>query len=251
MITMKVWPEGTRRGWGRGLVGAAVGWAAVMALAAGGYAATPVTVPVDVGIGPAAYIVTGRVAEDQLLHTGLKISVQAIIDQATIQQNQHRIPRRMRARALRMKEVRISPSILIPDALIISPAVRNTGMYGVTWRPLGLNLPLADGEVVDLRVQAGLLATYAYLSSKLAAIPTTHFLRPGIDLGAELEIMPSPFFGISIGWSSGFYLPQALGGFGLTADSTLGAAEARRSTLWHFGQAFLKLHLRFPYTTRM
>jgi hypothetical protein len=230
--------------------GAAAG-VAVLAMAAAAHAATLVTVPVDVGVGPAAYLITGRVGEDQPVHLGLKISVQAIIDQATIQQHQQRIPPRLRARALRMKEVRIAPSILIPDALIISPAARNTGMYGVTWRPIGVNVPLADGEVVSFRLQAGLLATYAFIHSRLAAIPTTHFLRPGLDLGAEMEILPSPLFGISFGWSSGLYLPQALGSFAIKADSSLGAGEARRSTLWHFGQAFFKLHIRFPYTTRL
>jgi hypothetical protein len=233
------------------LLAAAALAAATMVVPADARAATPVTVPVDVGIGPAAYIITGRVADDQPIHLGLKLSVQAIIDQATIQRHQNRIPPRLRARALRMKEVRISPSILIPDALIISPAARNTGIYGVTWRPIGANIPLIDGEAVTLRLQAALLATYAYLTSSLPTIPTTHFLRPGLDLGAELEMFPSPLFGISVGWSSGLYLPQALGSFALKPDSTLSATEARRATLWHFGQAFLKIHVRFPHTTRL
>jgi hypothetical protein len=228
------------------LAGAAAAFTVLAAAAAQG--ATPVTVPVDVGIGPAAYFISGRVAEDQPVHTGLKISVQAIIDQATIQQHQNRIPRRLRARALRMKEVRISPSILIPDALILSPATRNTELYGITWRPLGLNVPLVEGEAISLRLQAGLLATYAFLRSKLAAIPTTHFLRPGLDAGAELEIFPVPSFGISVGWSSGFYLPQAFGSFAVKPPP---GESTTRATLWHLGQAFLKLHFRFPHTTRL
>jgi hypothetical protein len=231
------------RGWRRSLLLAA----ATMAMSTAARAATPVTVPVDVGVGPAAYVITGRVADDQPIHLGLKISVQAIIDQATLQQHQKRIPPRMRARVLRMKEVRISPSIFIPDALIISPQARNTGIYGVTWRPVGLNVPLAEGEAVRLRLQAGLLLTYAFLHSKLAQIPTTHFLRPGVDAGAELEIFPSPIFGISLGWASGFYLPQVLGSFAVRPRPEDGA----RATLWHFGQAFLKVHLRFPHTTRI
>ena len=214
-------------------------------------AATPVTVPVDVGIGPAAYLITGRVADDQPVHLGLKVSVQAIIEQATLQQHQNRIPPSMRAQVLHMKEVRISPSFLIPDALIISPAARNTGIYGITWRPVGLSVPLAEGESVRLRLQAGLLVTYAFLHSKLAAIPTTHFLRPGVDLGAELEIFPSPLFGISLGWSSGLYLPQVLGSFAVRPTGNPDLADPRPTTLWHFGQAFLKIHVRFPHTTRL
>jgi hypothetical protein len=92
--------------------------------------------------------------------------------------------------------------------------------------------------------------TYAYIHSDLAEIPTTHFLRPGLDVGAELEIPFSRSFLISLGWASGFYLPQQLGSFGLgAADSNADVPLA--DTLWHFGQAFLKLHFRFPYSTRL
>jgi hypothetical protein len=209
--------------------------------------AQPVTVPVDLGIGPAMYLISGRVADDQL-HFGLKISLQAIIDQQTLRAHPERIPPRFRAQVLRLKEVRISPSILIPDALIISPKVRNTGLYGVTWRPLSVTLPLAEGESGRLVLGAGLLLTYAYLTSDLPDIPITHFLRPGIDVGAELEIALGPQFLVSAGWSSGFYVPQQLGAFG-TGD--LSAPGALDRTLWHFGQAFLKLHFRFPYATSL
>jgi hypothetical protein len=211
--------------------------------------AEPVTVPVDVGVGPAGYLVTGRIAADQPLHFGLKLSVQAIIDQATLRRHQDRIPPGLRQQVLRMKEVRFSPSLLIPDALIISPAVAHTGIYGITWRPLSLNVPLVDGAAARLQLGAGLLLTYAYISSDLPQIPTTHFLRPGIDLGAELELAPGQPVSVSFGWSSGLYLPQELGGFGLGAAGQSGVPL--EDTIWHVGQVFLKLHLRFPYTTSL
>jgi hypothetical protein len=210
-------------------------------------AAQPVTVPVDVGVGPAVYLISGRVAEDQL-HLGLKISVQAIVDQQTLRAHPERIPANLRRQALRLKEVRISPSFLIPDALIISPKVRNTGLYGVTWRPLSIGVPLIGEGGVRLQLGAGLLLTYAYLVSELPDLPTTHFLRPGIDAGAELEIAAGPSFLISVGWSSAFYVPQRLGSF---AVGQLDGPEGLEQTLWHFGQAFLKLHFRFPYTVRL
>jgi hypothetical protein len=209
--------------------------------------AEPVTVPIDVGIGPAMYLISGRVADDQL-HAGLKISVQAIIDQQTLRAHPERIPPRFRAQVLRMREVRISPSILIPDALIISPKLRNTALYGVTWRPFSIALPLAQGDSARFALGAGLLLTYAYLTSDLPDLPTTHFLRPGIDLGAELEVALGPHFLVSAGWASGFYVPQELGSFG---TGTLDGPDGLDRTLWHFGQAFLKLHFRFPYTTTL
>jgi hypothetical protein len=203
-------------------------------------------VPVDVGVGPAFYVITGEVARDQPVHFGLKLSVQAIIDQATIRQHQDRIPARYRQQALKMKEVRLSPSILIPDALIISPPIGHTSIYGVTWRPISVSVPLVDAGGTCLRLGAGLLATYAYIHSDLATIPTTHFVRPGLDVGADLEIMFTPSFGVSLGWASAFYLPQVLGGFGLAEEGQ--SVNVGPNTLWHFGQAYFKFHVRFPYT---
>jgi len=213
--------------------------------------AEPITVPVDVGVGPAAYVINGPVFDDQPVHTGLKISVQAIIDQATIQAHQDRIPPSYREQALRMREVRFSPSIFIPDALIISPKLRNTGIYGVTWRPLSIGLPLVDTDSVRLSLGAGLLLTYAFLYSDLPEIPTTHFIRPGIDLGAELEIAITPALLVSLGWSSGFYIPQGLGTFGLGPFGDTHDWDGLRQTLWHFGQGFVKLHFRFPYSANL
>jgi hypothetical protein len=208
--------------------------------------AEPITVPVDVGVGPAGYLISGPVADDQLLHTGLKISVQAIIDQATIRAHQDRIPAGYRAQALRMSEVRYSPSIFIPDTLIISPKIHNTGLYGTSWRPISIGLPLVDAAPVRLALSAGLLLTYAFLYSDV--LPTTHFIRPGIDLGAELEIALAPSFLVSLGWASAFYVPQGLGTLGLGPFGDHQDYGALKQTLWHFGQAFVKLHFRFPYT---
>jgi hypothetical protein len=221
----------------------------IAVFAAGAARAAEVTVPADVGVGPAFYVITGEVARDQPIHFGLKLSVQAIIDQATLRQHQDRIPARYRQQALQLKEVRYSPSILIPDALIISPAVQHTGIYGVTWRPISVGVPLVDTGSTCLRLAAGLLVTYAYLQSDLPAIPTTHFIRPGVDVGADLEIMFTSSFGVSLGWASGFYVPQVLGGFGLAAEGK--SPSIGPDTLWHFGQAYLKLHVRFPYTATL
>jgi hypothetical protein len=224
--------------------------AAVVALLfAGATHAAEITVPADVGFGPAFYVITGEVARDQPVHFGLKLSVQAIIDQATIRQHQDRIPLRYRRQALHLREVRYSPSILIPDSLFISPPIDHTSIYGVTWRPISVGVPLVDTGSTCLRLTAGLLATYAYIDSDLVTIPTTHFLRPGIDVGADLEIMFTPSFGVSLGWASGFYVPQVLGGFGLAAEGK--SVGVGPDTLWHFGQAYLKVHVRFPYTATM
>lgn len=203
-------------------------------------AARPVTVPVDVGVGPTALLFFGPIFEDQPIHTGVKISVDAVLDREWLRQNQRLIPKRYRKQAQRVDEIRISPSIFIPDTLIISPKVRNTGMYGVTWKPLGLGLPLSSSPV-RLSVGGGLLLTYAYLHSDTLA--DTHLLRPGAELGVDLELQFSKRFLVSVGWESALYVPQELGGLGLP--------DRLRDGIFHVGQAYLQLHFRFPYSTRL
>ncbi|GEN06094.1 hypothetical protein SAMN05443572_102793 [Myxococcus fulvus] len=203
-------------------------------------AARNVTVPVDVGVGPAAFLFFGPVFDDQPIHTGLKLSVEAVLDKDWLKKNQRAIPSRYRKYAKSVDEVRISPSIFIPDSLIISPKVRDTGMYGITWKPLGLGLPLTSGPV-RLAVGGGVLLTYAYLHSDTLA--DTHFVRPGAELGVDLELQLSKSFLISLGWESALYVPQELGGLGLP--------DRVRDGIFHVGQAYLQFHVRFPYSTRL
>jgi hypothetical protein len=199
-----------------------------------------VTVPVDVGVGPAGFLFFGPVFDDQPLHTGLKISVDAVLDREWLQKNQRLIPRRYRSRVRGMNEIRISPSAFIPDSLIISPKWRNTGMYGITFKPLGLGVPLTSSPA-RLSVGAGLILTYAYIfSDKLA---DTHFLRPGAQLGVDLEFQLAKRFLISLGWESALYVPQELGGFGFPDRLSAG--------IFHVGQAYVQFHVRFPYTTSL
>lgn len=203
-------------------------------------AAQKVTVPVDVGVGPAVFMFFGPVFEDQPLHTGLKLSVDAVLDKEWLRKNQRVIPARYRKQATKVEEIRISPSIFIPDSFIISPKYRDTGMYGITFKPLGLGLPLSSSPV-RFTVGAGLVLSYAYIFSD--TLPDTHFLRPGAEVGADLEFQLAKSFLISVGWESTFYVPQELGGLGL--PDTLGDG------IFHVGQAYLQFHFRFPYSTRL
>lgn len=200
-----------------------------------------VTIPVDIGLGPAAHLITGPVQEDQTLHTGLAMSVQAIIDKKTIKKNAKRIPRQYRKAAKQMDEVRFSPSIFIPDTLFISPKVENTGIMGISWAPVGVGVPLIKRGV---RVSAGaeLRLTYAYLYSD--TLSNTHFLRPGLAPRLVAEIPITKHFLVSTGWNSQLYIPQAVGG----PITEMGELE---DSIWHIGQAFFKFHYRFPYTVQM
>ncbi|MCA9543132.1 MAG: hypothetical protein KC613_02050 [Myxococcales bacterium] len=200
-------------------------------------AQAPATVPVDIGIGPAVHFITGPLQDDGL-HYGLKVSVQAILSQAFIKSQAHRIPKKWRGMATSVKEARITPSLLIPDTLFLSPKLEHTQMWGINWRPLALSIPLL--RTPRFAIGPGVNLTYAYIDSDLPALGTTHFLRPGLDATADLEIPFSDSFLISVGWTSLFYLPQKVGG----PIFEWGALD---ESIWHIGQAYLKLHFRFPY----
>jgi hypothetical protein len=201
-----------------------------------------VTAPVDIAVGPAAFLFFGPVFADQPIHTGLKINVEAVLDREWLRKNQALIPRQYRGTALKSGEIRFAPAVtaLIPDSLIISPKYKNTGLYGATWKPLGFGLALSPSPV-RFSLDAGLLLTYAYLHSD--TLENTHFLRPGLQLGADLEFQLSKGFLLSIGWASALYVPQRLGGF-----LDVGPLDA---SIFHVGQAYLLFHFRVPVSTRL
>ncbi len=203
-----------------------------------------VTAPVDFAVGPAAFFFFGPVFADQPLHTGLKLNVEAVLDKEWLTKNKALIPRQYRTQALRSGEIRFAPAItaLIPDSLILSPKYKNTGIYGTTWKPLGFGLALSPSPV-RFSLDAGLILTYAYLYSD--TLPTTHFLRPGLQLGADLEFQLARSFLVSVGWASALYVPQRLGPGGILELARID------DSLFHVGQAYLMLHFRFPITTRI
>jgi len=209
--------------------------------------AAKVTVPIDIGVGPSVLTWTGALAEDQVWHTGLSISAAAIIDKKTLKKHKKKIPKQYRKQVMKMDEVRIG-YMLVPDTLVISPRREHTAMYGVTWSPVSMGVPLSDGPV-RLRAGADLLLTYTYIDSDLASLGTTHFLRPGLGLGADLEVPLSESFLISLHWRSGIYIPQRVGGnlmeLGILEDGGTSGA------IWHVGQGSVQLHYRFPYSTRI
>jgi hypothetical protein len=200
----------------------------------------PVEIPIDIGIGPAVHQFTGPVQRAQQYHTGLKLSLAAIIDQSVIASQAHKIPKKYRGLAKKIGTVRFRPGplILVPDTIFISPAQEDTGIYGANWRPIAVGLPISI-----LNLGTGLNMTYAYLTGS-DENPKTHFVRPGLDLTANVEIPFSRSFLVSFGWTSFLYPPQAVGG----EVFALGDLD---ESIWHIGQAYFRLHFRIPYTVNL
>ena len=209
----------------------------VVLLAASTARASSGAIDVDVGVGPEALFVSGPVFRDQPIHFGLKISVEAVISQQLLRENRGRLPPKYRSLVEHTDEARISPSIFIPDALIISPKIDHTGIFGISWKPLAAGIPLTHGTFSS-GLNAGVVLTTFYLYSD--TLPSTLFLRPGVELKAEGLLMFSRSFGFSVGWASAFYIPQEVGTF-------FGVGPFNQD-IWHIGQAFLKVHVVFPYS---
>lgn len=203
----------------------------------------PVTIPLNIGIGPAALFMTGPIQDDQLVHGALIIDTFAVIDAVLIRKFAHRIPRQYRAALAGQPEVRFKPIELglIPSNIIISPKLNGTGMYGLSLRPISLGSAFY-GRGTRFGVGAGLDLTYIFIHSDTLASPT-HFLRPGLDLQADFEVAVTDSFLFSIGWRSTLYPPQEVGG------SILEWGDLDQS-IWHVGQAYLMFHGRVPVTRR-
>ncbi len=213
-----------------------------------------VTVPINIGVGPtlntlgaidfANFGLAGPIYEDQTFHYGIRISIEAVLDQQFLRENSRLVPRQYRRQVSRMTELRFKPAILslIPTSLFISPKFNNTGVYGATWTFLGLGIAPINGPV-RLGISGNIIATYAFIYSDTIASPT-HFLRPGAELAIELEVPVTDQFLLSLGWASQLYIPQQVGGSILDLGSG-------NDALWHIGQAFFMFHFRVPYTTSL
>ncbi len=204
-----------------------------------------ITVPVDIGIGPAGHWLTGIVGDDQLVHTGLRLSLVAIADHDLIMKHLNRVPAQYRQMASQLREYRYSPSIFIPDTIIISPKVQHTGMYGASWRLLPVTVDLAPDRTTRLDFNISPLLTYTFVHSDTLPGGTMHFLRPGVDVGFEwtIPVLEDAFL-ISMGYASQFYVPQAVGGAILELPNG-------RPSIWHIAQVFLMLHWRVPYDANL
>jgi hypothetical protein len=205
--------------------------------------AEPITVPVDLGIGPAGHMFTGPLGDDQRFHWGLRLDLNAIIDKAMIKKHQKRVPKKYRKMALKMDEFRYKPLWWLPDTIMLSPKLDRTSMWGLTWRPLSLGIPLVKNPV-RLSIGAGLIATYLFIQSE-GLESAMHFLRPGLDLRAELILPVTSNFKLGFGWTSQFYIPQEVG------PGLKGVGEWTEDTIWHVGQWFAQAHFLFPYTVNL
>ena len=202
-----------------------------------------VEIPVNIGVGPSLFSLP-----DSILKTrtqpfwGLNLKVKAILDKATIEKHKERIPAQYRKAISKTNEVRIG-YLYIPANLIIAPGNNNgqPSIYGATWKPLSIDLPVNLGPA-SLSLGSELVLTYAAITTDLddqtqgaSNTTTTHFLRPGLSLNAELDVPLGKSFLVSMGAASAYYIPQRLKGVDETQDS-----------LWRMSELRATFNYRFP-----
>jgi len=213
-----------------------------------------VMVPADLAIGPAGYWFFGPLTANRgaVPHFALAFDLAAVIDRDWLDQNERQIPAKYKGMADSITELRIGPSIFIPSTLYISPpidALGSVGLFGATWNPLGLTLintgknRARDGNKSrgHVKIDTGLLLTYLYVfnTAGFPGVPSTHFLRPGLQLRASVIINVTQNFLISFGGGAQIYVPQRMGTF--IEFGPLSEA------MWLTVFAFLQFHFRFPY----
>lgn len=215
-------------------------------------------VPVQVGVAPTGIMLggpalslsefgfEGRLLEDRMIHTGLRLDVTAIITAELVRKHRQMVPRKALKHILDAGEVRFSPSILrlLPTTLYLSPPVMgNAQAWGATWSLVGAGLAKGFG---NFRPSLGgsVIATLMYINSPSLAAQHYFFIRPGVELNLDLEFQLIEQFLVSVGWASQVYLPQTLTEAGA---AMLGTGGFDRDSLWHIGQFYVQFHFRVPY----
>ena len=212
----------------------------------------PLTVPVEVAVGPIALVPSPPLLMDQPVHAGLRIEIAAVVDRALIRAHSGRLPTWARGVAGSLNEVKVRPSYLalLPEELVISPQFSNTGMYGAIWRPFGVGVGLVDTPRLRVRAGAAVDAVALVVHSSAVGVAAgapagaqslTLVLRPGLNATIAAEVPVSKDWMVSAGWASDLFVPQPIGRppweFFPVEDA-----------LFHLGGPYVMVHGRFSYT---
>lgn len=194
-----------------------------------------VVVALDVAGGPQLILPYGAPEAERALHTGLVFSTRIIVDPKSLREQAEALPWPWKLVALKTKVVRWNPIPYVPDSFIVSPGLGRGSALGLSWRVADVGVALAKQPRFTLS-GAGRLTWISFFGGDT---PATHFLRPGIEVRAELEIPLSQVWFLAVGYSSQLYIPQAWG----AAPWRIGPRE---DWLWHVGQIYLSGHRRQP-----
>lgn len=204
-------------------------------------------IPLNIGIGPAFNYIPSIISEDQLLHYSLKLDLYAALDREFIESHKSRIPKKYRGFVENKDELRIS-YIFIPESIILSPKINNTGMYGVNFRPISIGLPVVKTEKFKSRFNLGLNLTYIFIHSDkiFDGSGNMNFLRPGLNLQFDNIARLTRKFLVSFGLDAYFYIPQRV-----EKDSPIFESGELDKSIWFILQGYIILNFRTPYNAKI
>ncbi|MBF0429985.1 MAG: hypothetical protein HQK83_01800 [Fibrobacteria bacterium] len=208
------------------------------------------SIPLNVGVGPEFNYYNGVIGKDQAIHYGIKIDMHAFIDKTVLEKNKNKIPKKFRKQVQKLSSVKIG-KVYIPESIIFSPKIKNTGIYGINFRPVGAGLGLVSGAFLDVNLNLGLNLSYLFIhSDKLFEDEkgtVMHFLRPGLNAKLNFQFKFSRIFQLSSGFEGIGYVPQEM-----SVDSKIfEIGDFNNDNLWLMGQIYLMMNIRIPMMIKM
>jgi hypothetical protein len=121
-----------------------------------------VDVPVNIGIGPAFFLIPRGVVGKEL-HTGAKLDLYAVITPELMKENKNKIPKKFKNYVSTEEESHMVPlwMVIIPKYVIISPEA-NHSIYGGLWSIVGVSRSTHLNKSVELEGDL-ILPTISYL----------------------------------------------------------------------------------------
>lgn len=208
------------------------------------WAKEEVEIPINVGIGPSLFWFPG-LTPDRDLHTGVRLEIYAVIDQAMIKKFKNRIPKKFRRMATAQQEIHVAPSLmmLIPDAIIISPG-DTSSIYGATWTLLGLGVNLVNSSRFDASVSVNFpTLTYLHVQSPANNPENSNLFGIGATPALLTQIRITDNWLLGLSYYHTFQLPLEMNQFE--------RANGTQKTWNHFGEISAVLHYRFPMMQKM
>ncbi len=211
------------------------------------FAKEMVSVPLNLGAGPALNYIYGAISDDQTFHYSLKLDMYALLDREFLQSHGSKVPKKYRGFIEGRDELRIT-YLFIPESLIISPTYKHTGIYGINFRPISLGLPLIKSQGLISSLGLGLNVTYMFIHSDSVFDKNGYmnFLRPGLNLQLDNIVKITKKFLISGGVDTYFYIPQEV-----KRDSPIFEIGDFNRTIWFVAQVYFIFNIRVPYRTRI
>lgn len=207
------------------------------------HAGEGITVTGDLGLGPEWLHFNGPLGEARGSYPAVAFDLYGIVGAKQLKQLKKRVPKKYRA-MMPKDELRVGPSIFIPDQLILAPS-KDGGpqAWGMGWTPLAINVPVFKTPRVRLDASVAAAAAVVALEGGETFDGWMVFARPGLQGKIELEVPLAKFLVLSGGYDARVYVPQGLGegGFGQLATDA--------GSLWYMGGPFAQVHARvsFPF----